>query len=111
MRRLWKEYGIGLEESKRICRELGVSISNEEWTKREKRIVKRYLEMRGRIKERSEGAINNNLKYIVSKEIKEWIRIKHYKGIRHKNGLAVRGQRTSTNMKTIRRNRTIPKWE
>lgn len=36
----------------------------------------------------------------IIEQIKKYIKIRHYKGIRHKNKLPVRGQRTHTNAQT-----------
>ncbi len=92
-----------------MCRQLGISLNNKNWMKWEIEEVRKYLEKRSR-KESRGGAINNNLKYIISHEITELMRYRSYRGLRHSNRLPVRGQRTSTNMKTIKRVKSIPKW-
>jgi len=43
------------------------------------------------------------LQAIIKKRINNHISIKSYKGLRHKNGYPVRGQRTRTNSKTQRK--------
>jgi small subunit ribosomal protein S13 len=43
------------------------------------------------------------LQTIIKKRINNYISIKSYKGLRHKNGYPVRGQRTHTNAKTQRK--------
>jgi len=43
------------------------------------------------------------LEAIITKRVNNHITIKSYKGLRHKNGYPVRGQRTRTNSKTQRK--------
>lgn len=43
------------------------------------------------------------LQTVVKKRINNFIAIKSFKGLRHKNGYPVRGQRTHTNSKTQRK--------
>jgi small subunit ribosomal protein S13 len=86
-------YGIGRSTSKQILKETGVNpdkkvkdLSPEEISKLQSAVESR----------RVEGA----LRMEVSRNIKRLIDIGCYRGIRHKVGLPVRGQRTRHNART-----------
>ncbi|MGH7412014.1 MAG: 30S ribosomal protein S13 [Candidatus Methylomirabilis sp.] len=87
-------YGIGPSSSRKILRDSGVSpdvrvkdLTEEEITKLRRTIEGNY---------RVEG----DLKREVSMNIKRLMDIGTYRGLRHRRGLPVRGQRTSTNART-----------
>ena len=87
-------YGIGRKSALVICEKAGVKqdalindLSQEELTKLREIIDKEY-KVEGRL--RSEIGLN----------IKRLIDIGSYRGLRHKKGLPVRGQRTRTNSRT-----------
>lgn len=47
-----------------------------------------------------EGRVEGDLRKEISQNIKRLIEIGSYRGVRHRRGLPVRGQRTSTNART-----------
>ncbi|HZY30094.1 MAG TPA: 30S ribosomal protein S13 [Candidatus Methylomirabilis sp.] len=87
-------YGLGNSSSRKILRDSGVrpdvrvkDLTEEEITKLRRTIEGNY---------RVEG----DLKREVSMNIKRLMDIGTYRGLRHRRGLPVRGQRTSTNART-----------
>ncbi len=87
-------YGIGLSLGRRILKETGVNpdtrvrdLSEDEVSRLRDVIEKQY---------RVEG----ELQRAVQLNIKRLIEIGSYRGIRHRRGLPVRGQRTQTNART-----------
>ncbi len=87
-------FGIGLPSSRKILQVTGIDpnkkvkdLTDEEVTKIRKKIETDY---------RVEGALRAE----VSADIKRLIDVGCYRGIRHKKGLPVRGQRTRTNART-----------
>ncbi|RMI17176.1 MAG: 30S ribosomal protein S13 [Calditrichaeota bacterium] len=97
-------YGIGRATALKICQDTGVDpltrvheLKDEEVRKIRENIQQNY---------KVEGA----LKAEVNMNIKRLIDINCYRGIRHKLGLPVRGQRTHTNARTRKgRRRTAMK--
>ena len=86
-------FGIGRAQSQRILTEAGVSFEKkvEEWNDDE------LNKIRGIINEmKVEGALRSE----VQLNIKRLVDINCYRGMRHRNGLPVRGQRTKTNCRT-----------
>ena len=87
-------YGIGRTTAHRILTQTGVSpdvrVKNltDEDTGRLRTIIERELKVEGAL--RSEMAMN----------IKRLMDIGAYRGLRHRRGLPVRGQRTKTNART-----------
>lgn len=87
-------YGIGRSTAQRILAETGVhpdtrvhALTDEDLNR-----VRRVLESRYRV----EGALRTE----VSINIKRLMDIGCYRGVRHRRGLPVRGQRTHTNART-----------
>lgn len=87
-------YGIGLPSSQKILAKTGVSpdtrvrdLSDAEVTKLREMIDK-------------ENKVEGDLRREVSLNIKRLMEIGCYRGIRHRRGLPVRGQRTKTNART-----------
>lgn len=87
-------FGIGLSTSRRIIREAGVdpdirarNLSEEDTAK-----LRKIIENEHKV----EGALRNE----VSMNIKRVMDIGCYRGLRHRRGLPVHGQRTSTNART-----------
>ncbi|HID94034.1 MAG TPA: 30S ribosomal protein S13 [bacterium (Candidatus Stahlbacteria)] len=87
-------YGIGAPRASQILRESGVSPD-----KRVKDLKEEEIESIRKVIE-SQYAVEGALKKEVSDNIKRLISIGCYRGIRHKRGLPVRGQRTRTNART-----------
>lgn len=90
-------YGIGRSRSNKILEATGVNkdIRVKDLSDEQVNALRTYIS--GNIK--AEG----NLRREVAMNIKRLIEIGCYRGIRHRKGLPVRGQRTSTNAKTRRR--------
>lgn len=86
-------YGIGRNRAKRICSDAKI---NPE--KKAKDLTEAELEsLRNEVvKYRVEG----DLRREVSMNIKRLIELGAYRGLRHRRGLPVRGQRTRTNART-----------
>ena len=87
-------FGVGLTTSKTIVRETGVNPSTrvrdltEEEVVRLREYIDRNLKVEG------------DLRREVSQNIKRLMEIGCYRGLRHRKGLPVRGQRTHTNART-----------
>jgi len=86
-------YGIGRSTAQNILKEAGISFDKkvEEWNDDD------LNKIRGIITEmKVEGALRSE----VQLNIKRLVDINSYRGIRHRAGLPVRGQRTRTNCRT-----------
>lgn len=86
-------YGIGRSTAQRILRDAGIDFETkvQEWNDDQLtkiRTIINELKVEGAL--RSETQLN----------IKRLVDINSYRGIRHRNGLPVRGQRTRTNCRT-----------
>jgi small subunit ribosomal protein S13 len=87
-------YGIGHSSSRKILRDSGVSQDVRVKDLTEEEITKLRRTIEGNYK------IEGDLKREVSMNIKRLMDIGTYRGLRHRRGLPVRGQRTSTNART-----------
>ena len=87
-------FGIGRSLSEAILDALNIDKSVNAKDLSEDEIVK----IRGYIE--NNYTIEGDLRREVSQNIKRLIEINSYRGIRHKRGLPVRGQRTHTNART-----------
>ena len=87
-------YGIGRSRAKEILEraELDPNASPEFWTEDETRRVRRLIEDNYTV----EGALRTETQL----NIKRLMDIGSYRGLRHRRGLPVRGQRTQTNART-----------
>ena len=87
-------YGIGRKRSNDILTEAGVSsdIRVKDLSEEDVRKISRVIEEQGRV----EG----DLRKEVSMNIKRLMDLGCYRGIRHRRGLPLRGQRTRTNART-----------
>ena len=87
-------YGIGLASSKRILADAGVDPDTRVRDLTEEDIAKlrEYIEHHCRV----EGDLRRDIAY----DIKRLIDIGCYRGVRHRKGLPVRGQKTKTNART-----------
>jgi small subunit ribosomal protein S13 len=87
-------YGIGLTTATKILQETGINPDTrvkdltEEETVRLREYIDRNLKIEG------------DLRREVSQNIKRLMEIGSYRGLRHRKGLPVRGQRTHTNART-----------
>ncbi|UCC90350.1 MAG: 30S ribosomal protein S13 [Dehalococcoidia bacterium] len=89
-------YGIGPTLSRRILAQIGVNAETKADSLTEDE-VNRLREVIGR-----EYKVEGELRKEVDLNIKRLIEIGSYRGIRHRHGLPVRGQRTRTNARTRR---------
>ncbi|MBI3781152.1 MAG: 30S ribosomal protein S13 [candidate division NC10 bacterium] len=87
-------YGIGHSSSRKILRDSGVSPDVRVKDLTEEEITKLRRTIEGNYK------VEGDLKREVSMNIKRLMDIGTYRGLRHRRGLPVRGQRTSTNART-----------
>jgi small subunit ribosomal protein S13 len=87
-------FGIGLTTSQKILRETGINPDTRVRNLTEEEVV-RLREFIDR-NEKVEG----DLRREVSQNIKRLMEIGCYRGLRHRRGLPVRGQRTHTNART-----------
>jgi small subunit ribosomal protein S13 len=87
-------YGIGRSSARRIFAQAGVDQNRrvKDWTEEETARVREVLERAYKV----EG----DLRREVSLNMKRLMDISCYRGIRHRKGLPVRGQRTHTNART-----------
>ena len=87
-------YGIGRTASQRILTESGI-----DWdTKSDDLTENQISDIRSVIDEKYK--VEGDLRREVSMNIKRLMDLGLYRGIRHRRGLPVRGQRTSTNART-----------
>jgi len=87
-------FGIGISTSRKILAKTGVSPDTRVRKLTEEDISKLRKEIENEHK--VEGALRSE----VSMNIKRLIDIGSYRGLRHRRGLPVRGQRTKTNART-----------
>ncbi len=87
-------YGIGLTRAKKICAEAGVNPDTRVRDLTEEEVVK----MRDIID--ANYTVEGDLRRETSQNIKRLMEIGCYRGLRHRKGLPVRGQRTHTNART-----------
>jgi 30S ribosomal protein S13 len=87
-------FGIGRTSAKKICEETGVNpdtrvkdLTDAEEAKLRECIDKKYV-------------VEGDLRRQTALDIKRLTEIGSYRGIRHRRGLPVRGQRTKTNART-----------
>ncbi|MDR7483766.1 MAG: 30S ribosomal protein S13 [Armatimonadota bacterium] len=87
-------YGIGPSRAREICRATGVNpdtrvrnLAEDEVTRLREFIERNYK-------------VEGDLRRDVAMDIRRLVEIGAYRGIRHKRGLPVRGQRTRTNART-----------
>ena len=87
-------FGVGRSTAEKILDDLGIKKSTKAKDLTEEEVVKirDYLE--------SNIKIEGDLRREVSQNIKRLIEINSYRGIMHRRGLPVRGQRTHTNART-----------
>ena len=87
-------YGIGITSAQKIC-----ATANVDPTKRTKDLLEDEIH---RIRETIEASykVEGDLRREVSLNIKRLMDLGCYRGLRHRKGLPVRGQRTHTNART-----------
>ncbi|MCL4078560.1 30S ribosomal protein S13 [Coriobacteriia bacterium Es71-Z0120] len=87
-------YGIGLTTSQKILRETGVNPDTRVRNLTEEEIVRLREYIDRNLK------VEGDLRREVGQNIKRLMEIGCYRGLRHRKGLPVRGQRTHTNART-----------
>jgi small subunit ribosomal protein S13 len=87
-------YGIGRTRSLSLCHRANVDPGKKvaDLTEDEVNRIRLILE--------AEGAVEGDLRKELSMNIKRLIEMGSYRGLRHRRGLPVRGQRTHTNART-----------
>lgn len=87
-------YGIGRSTSKKILQNTGINLDTRvrDLTEEEVARLRDVLS--------KEYKLEGDLRREVSLNIKRMIEISCYRGIRHRRGMPVRGQRTKTNART-----------
>lgn len=87
-------YGIGLTRSKEILSKTSINPDTrvKDLTEDEITAIKKVLE--------ADYRVEGDLRREVSMNIKRLMEIGCYRGLRHRRGLPVRGQRTKTNART-----------
>lgn len=86
-------YGIGLPKSQKILKETGINPDTrvKDLTEEEVNAIRNIIK---------EMIVEGDLRREVALNIKRLIEIGCYRGIRHRRGLPVRGQKTKTNART-----------
>jgi small subunit ribosomal protein S13 len=95
-------FGIGPSRAAKILNEAGIVHDKKvgEWTDDEQNAIRNYINSNFKV----EGALRSE----VQLAIKRLVDINSYRGVRHRSGLPVRGQRTKTNARTRKgRRKTI----
>lgn len=94
-------FGIGSNKANQICDQLGLSDMYKVG-----QLTKNQIDQIMKLLSQSH-LIDSELVRIIQNDIKRFIEIGCYRGLRHNEGLPLRGQRTHTNAKTSRRNRIL----
>ena len=87
-------YGVGLTSAKRICEKAGI-----EPMRRAKELTEEELSKIAGVLE-SDFIVEGQLRRQVQQNVARLRDIACYRGLRHRRGLPVRGQRTKTNART-----------
>ncbi|MCQ2450137.1 MAG: 30S ribosomal protein S13 [Clostridia bacterium] len=87
-------YGIGLTTSKKILAETGVNpdVRVKDLTEEDISKLREYID--------HNLQVEGDRRRVVALDIKRLIEIGSYRGLRHRKGLPVRGQRSKTNART-----------
>ena len=87
-------YGIGRSRANKILGEAGISVDRRirELTEEEVNRIRNVIDQ--------QGGVEGDLRKQVQMDIKRLMDIGCYRGLRHRRGLPVRGQRTHTNART-----------
>jgi small subunit ribosomal protein S13 len=96
-------YGIGRSRATEILNRLDIDtdLRPQEWSDEQTRKVRRLIE--------DEYKVEGQLRTETQMNIKRLMDIGCYRGLRHRKGLPVRGQRTQTNARTRKgRKKTVP---
>ena len=87
-------YGIGAATSRNILRESGISLhlKSDDLSDEQVVVIRRIIDQ--------DVKVEGDLRRDVTMDIKRHMEIGSYRGLRHRRGLPVRGQRTHTNGRT-----------
>ena len=87
-------YGIGRSRANKILGEAGISVEKRirELTEEEVNRIRTVIDQ--------QGMVEGDLRKQIQMDIKRLMDIGCYRGLRHRRGLPVRGQRTHTNART-----------
>ena len=87
-------YGIGVASSRKILAEAGIDLNTrvKDLTEDEEKKIREIIDR--------DYTVEGDLRRQVALDIKRLIEIGCYRGLRHRKGLPVRGQRTKTNART-----------
>jgi small subunit ribosomal protein S13 len=87
-------YGIGVSRSNKILAKAGIdsSVRVKDLSEEEASRIAKIID--------SEGGVEGDLRKDMAMNIKRLMEIGSYRGMRHRRGLPVRGQRTHTNART-----------
>jgi small subunit ribosomal protein S13 len=87
-------YGIGRSSSRKIIEETGINpdVRVNKLTEEEVAKLRKVIENDYKVEGALRGEVNMNIKRLID--------IGSYRGLRHRRGLPVRGQRTKTNART-----------
>lgn len=88
-------HGIGRTTAFKICEALGIDVQKRMGELDEDTLNRLRSEI-----DKDEYLIEGDLRREVSMNIKRLLDMKCYRGLRHRNGLPVNGQRTRTNART-----------
>ena len=94
-------FGIGLTTSQQIVRETGINPDTRVRDLTEEEVVRLREYIDKNLK------VEGDLRREVAQNIKRLMEIGCYRGLRHRKGLPVRGQRTHTNART-RKGKAVP---
>jgi small subunit ribosomal protein S13 len=87
-------FGLGQTSGRKICKEAKVDpmIRTKDLTDEQVRDIRNVIQQKYKVEGSLKTEINMNIKRLID--------INSYRGMRHKMGLPVRGQRTQTNART-----------
>lgn len=87
-------FGIGRATSQQICDAIGIDVATRvrNLTEDEVNRIREFID--------SNLKVEGDLRRDITQNIKRLIEINCYRGVRHRRGLPVRGQRTKTNART-----------
>jgi small subunit ribosomal protein S13 len=95
-------FGVGLSRAKQICSDCNIDekLKLGDLSQDQVQSIAHYI--------KNNFTIEGDLRKNVSVSIKHLMDIKCYRGIRHRKGLPVRGQRTNTNARTRKGKSKVP---
>lgn len=89
-------YGIGRNQATKICKETGVNpdVRVKDLTEDDQAKIRTYID--------KNLVVEGDLRRDVALNIKRLTEIGSYRGVRHRKGITLRGQRTHSNARTAR---------